>query len=269
MTTTFVPNGSASPPRMEVTIATPDGSNLTAATLWRRVSGTNTVTRVQPSTGVPSRYVEDYEAPWDTPVQYVATYTYAGGTVTETAPAQSLTPDVPAIWLIHPTIPALSMAIDVGSFSSIGLASIGTTTRRALATQHAILGNALPLLTKQGNRQAPASQLQLRSVTELEKLKLLALANDETPLLLRQPAGLAWGIEEGYYAIGDLGEDRILQYGPEPGRTLALPINRVQPPAGTVQSSWSWGGLMAGYADWGSVAAAYADWNAVTGNNPS
>lgn len=269
MTITVAANGASTPPRFEITVATPDGSNLTAITLWRRVGGVNALTRVQPSTGLPTRYVEDYEAPWDTPVSYVATYSYAGGSTTETSAAASLTPDTPALWAIHPTVPSLSLPLDTQDFGVMGLASAGDVTRKAQASLHDIVGSSLPLLTKTGNRKAAASQLELTTVTEYEKLRVLAITNDETPLLLRAPGSWHWGIEEGYYAVSDTGEARRLQFGPDQSRTIRLPIQRVQPPAGAQQSSWSWGGLMSGYADWGSVQGAYGDWNAVTGNSPA
>lgn len=270
MPVTFVTDGTNSPPQCEVTISTPDGSAMTAVTLYRTANGVRTVTRVQPSTGLASRYVEDPEAPWDTPVQYSAAITYNGGASVENpvAPAQVLTPSPAAFWAVHPLVPSRSMALDVADFGSAGIAEIGSVVRSAQATQHPILGSDLPLLTRLGNRKAAATSLTVTTVSLTERGRLASLVNDETPLLLRAPAAWGWGWEDGYYAVGDASEDRRLQYGPEAGRTIKLPLQRVAAPAGVQVSPWSWGDLAAGYADWPAVAAAFADWNAVTGNNP-
>jgi hypothetical protein len=259
-------NRASTPPQMEVTIASPDGSAMSAITLYRAASGVRTLTRVQPSTGVASRYIEDPEAPWDTDVVYSAAITYGGGSSTLTASAAQLNPS--AFWAVHPLVPGRSMALDVQDFAFAGIASIGELTRKAQANQHDILGGSLPVVTRMGNRKAAAGQLEITTVSDWERLRLAALLDDENPVLLRCPAAWGWGWDNGYYSIGDTGEARRLQYGPDSSRTIRLPFQKVAAPAGVQQSSWGWGDLLAKYADWGSVAAAYADWNAVAGNNP-
>lgn len=270
MPVTVNANGSNFPPQMEVTISTSDGSTMTSLALTRIAGGVKTATRVQPLAGFASRYLTDPESPWDAAVTYQATYATATlGTITETSAPATLTPTPAAVWAIHPTIPALSMALDAGDFSVAGLSEISEVIRAAQATQHQILGGDLPLLTKLGNRKAPATQLSLTTVTEAERQKAIALLKDETPLLIRAPAAWAWGWEEGYYAVGDAAFARRLMYGPEPSRSIRLPINQVQAPAGVQQSDWSFPGLATGYADFGQVTNRFADWNALTGNNPT
>lgn len=271
MPITVVANGTNSPPHFEITISTPDGSAMTAVTLNRQASGVTAPTRVQPTAGLASRYVEDPEAPWDTPVVYSATVTYNGGasSATMVATAATLTPTPAAFWAIHPTIPPLSMPLDTADPTEIGFSALGDAVYAAQATQHKILGSKYPTMTKIGTRLAPALQVQVTTVVAEERTALAALIDDETPLLLRAPAAWGWQWEDGYYAVADAAFARRLQYGAEPSRTVTLPLQRVMPPAGVQQSSWSWGGLLAGYPDWPSVAAAFADWNAVTGNHPS
>lgn len=269
MPVTITANGASDPPRFEVTISTPDGSTMTAVTLFRQVGGVRTATRVQPATGLASRYIEDPEAPWDAPVSYVATMTYGGGaTTTDTSAAATLTPTPAAIWAIHPTIPPLSMPIDRADFGVMGIAAVGDLVYAAQAVQHKIIASKLPLLTKVGTRLGAGWSLEVTTTSLDERTQLIALLDDETPILLRAPAAWGWAVDEGYYAVGDVAELRRQQYGPEPSRTVKLPMQKVAAPAGVQQSSWSWGGLMSGYADWPSVQAAFADWNRVTGNNP-
>jgi hypothetical protein len=272
MPVTINPNGTSDPPQFEITISTPDGSAMSSVTLYRQIGGIQTQTRVQPIAGLASRFITDPEAPWDTPVSYVAAMTYgAGGASSRTdasAPA-TLTPTPASIWAVHPTVPSLSMPVDAGAFSQLGIAQAGDLVYAAQATQHPILGSKVPILTKIGTRRAATWSIDLTSMTLNERTALLALADDETPILFRAPAAWGWGLDEGYYAIGDLTESRRWQYGPEPSRTFRLPLTKVAAPAGAQQSSWSWGGLMAGYADWPAVQAAFADWNAVTADRPS
>lgn len=264
-------NGASNPPQCEVTLSTPDGTAMTAVSLSRTASGVTAPTRVQPSTGLASRYLEDPEAPWDTWVTYTATMTYNGGASSQTVTSApvALTPSPAAIWAIHPLVPSRSMILDVGDFASAGIASIGALNRAAQANQHKILGGSLPVVTKIGARLAVAGSLELTTMTLAERNALFSLTNDETPIIIRIPSSWAWGWEDGYFAIGDLGEGRRIQYGPDAARTWTVPFQKVAAPAGTQQSDWSWGGLLAGYADWPSVAAGFGDWNAVTGNNPS
>jgi hypothetical protein len=270
MPVTIVANGANQPPQIEITIASPDGSAMTAISLVRSVGGVKTATRVQPTTGVVSRFVEDPEAPYDVAVTYIATVSTAGGLTGNvmTSNAVVLTPSPLAFWATHPTVPSRSMAIDVDDFSKAGISQIGDVVRAAQANQHVILGSETPLLTKLGNRKAGSGSIEIRTMTDAERLKLLALVNDETPILLRAPAAWGWGWEDGYYAFGDVAEGRVIQYGPEQARSIKIPFQRVAAPAGTQQSSWSWGGLLAGYADWNAVANGFRDWNGVTGNNP-
>lgn len=270
MPMTITPNGSSTPPRFEIQIDTPDGTPISSIRLLRRVAGVNSDTRVQPSTGVPSRYVEDPEAPWDTPVIYQANVSYNNyaGYATFTSAAQVLTPDVPAFWAIHPTRPEISMPLDYGDFDRIGVAELSDIVNASQANQHRILNSKFPTLTKTGYRLAPSGTLTLTSMTNDERNALGRILDDETPLLLRAPAAWGWGWEDGYYAIGDLGWGRRLQIGSEPSRTVRLPFQRVMPPAGVTQTSWGWGGVLSGYADWNAVSAAFDDWNAVLSNNP-
>lgn len=262
-------NGASTPPQFEVTITSPDGSAITAISLSRKVAGILTPTRVQPLAGAASRFIADPEGPWDSSVIYTATTTSGAGTVTESSAPATLVPSPLAIWAIHPTVPGRSMPIDVADFSQVGIAELGEVTYKSQATLHSILGGTVPTLTKVGNRAQASGSMSLTTVSLADQAKLLALLNDETPILLREPAAWGWGLDEGYYAIADVGFARRLMYGPEPSRTARLPLQKVAAPAGVQQSAWDWGGMTAGNADFGTVSARYADWNALTGNNPS
>lgn len=70
MTITVVPNPSNTPPRNEITVAVPAGQIMTNPALYRIVGGVATLTPTQPSGGLDTRIVYDYESPYDQPVVY-------------------------------------------------------------------------------------------------------------------------------------------------------------------------------------------------------
>lgn len=249
-------------PGIDVTVASPDGSALTAITLTRNADGGSALTRAQPITGLPSITVTDYEAPWDTDVTYTATVTHGGTSETYTSAAVSLSATGP--WLIHPTRPWLSVPIDQGDPQVAGIATIGTVLRASTATQHPVLRSRYPVVTSFGPRLAPTFSLTVRTMTAQEQTALINIIDDQTPLLLRFPDSVPANIEDGFYSVGDVSEDRVLQYAGEPGRLFTLAVTRVTSPAGTQQSSWDYPTLTSTYADYGSLRAAFADYSALT-----
>lgn len=248
-------------PRFEITMTSSDGSTITAVTLTRTAAGMTDSTRVQPAPGPSPRTVADYEAPWGTPVVFTATVTSTAGTETFTAAGSTLAVAVP--WIIHPTTPALSRVLDAGAFASMGVMTIGAVTRAATTTGHEILGSKYRVMTKTGPRAASRTQLEVATVTADEHQALFALVDDQTPLLIRVPAGWAWDWEDGYYDVGEVTAARFFQYGPERRRVFTLPLERVEAPAGTQQSPRTWADLLAGFPTWSAVAGAYATWTDV------
>lgn len=261
MTISVVPQPTNAPPRFQITIASPDGSAITAITLNRSQNGTTTPTRVQPLAGPSPLVVYDYEASWETAAVYSATYTYGSGsgtTQTDTAAPATLTSAFP--WLIHPTTPALSLILDQGTFSTMGVVSIGTVTRAALTTKHRILGAEFQIVTKTGPRAAPVFSMTIATVTPQERSALIALLRDQTPLLIQFPASWGWDFDGGYFDVGDAATDRWLQYGPEHRRVKTLQLEQVQAPAGTQQAQRTWATLLGEMATWQAVAAGFATW---------
>lgn len=258
MTLTVTPQPGNAPPRNQITIATPDGSAMTAVSLNRTANGTTTPVRVQPAPGPSPITAFDYEVPKGTNVVYTATVTH--GTTTETYTASGVTLTPTAAWATHPTTPALSLCLDTGSFAQMGIASIGAVTRAALTTKHRIIGSEFQVVTKVGPRAAATLQMQVTTTTLNELAAVQALVRDQTPLLIEIPAAWGWGWEDGYYDVADYTADRVLQYGPEPRRTVTLTLERVTAPAGTQQSPRTWASLLSGFPTWGAVSAAYATW---------
>jgi hypothetical protein len=261
MTITALAQPANWPPRNQITITSPDGSPFTAVSLTATANGVTTLTRVQPAPGPSPLIVWDYESARETGVVYTATVTHGAMTETYVSAPVTLTPPLP--WLTHPTTPALSMPLDQNTFSAMGVVSIGSETRAALTTKHRILGAEYEIVTKTGPRAAPSLQMVLTTTTPQEREALIALLRDQTPILITVPSAWGWDWDDGYYDVGDVGWERLWQYGADPRRTVTLPLERVQAPAGTQQAVRSWATLLHDFATWADVAAAYATWTDV------
>lgn len=261
MTIAAVAQPTNTPPRNQITITSPDGSPFTAVSLTATSNGITTPTRVQPSPGPSPLLVWDYESAREVGVVYTATVTRAGVTETYVSAPVTLTPTLP--WLTHPTTPGLSMPLDQNTFAAMGVVSIGSETRAALTTKHRILGAEYELVTKTGPRAAAALQMVLTTTSPQERAALDALLRDQTPILITVPSAWGWDWDDGYYDVGDVTVERLWQYGRDPRRTVTLPLERVQAPAGTQQAIRTWATLLAQFGTWNDVAAAYATWTDV------
>lgn len=262
MPITVTPQPGNVPPRFQITISSPNGEAITAASLVRTQNGLTTSVRVQPAAPGPSPLiVYDYEAAWETGVVYSSTVTRAGVTETYTAAAATLAPTFP--WLIHPTTPALSLPLDQRDFDRMGVVSIGDESRAALKTKHRILGAEFQVVTKTGPRAAATLPMQVATVTQAERLALVALLRDQTPILVQVPTSWGWDLDPGYYDVDDFGTGRLLQIAGEGRRTSTLQLERVEAPAGAQQAVRTWATVLAQNATWQSVAAAYATWTDV------
>jgi hypothetical protein len=261
MTITVLAQPANLPPRNQITIATPGGQTMTAVTLNRTQNGLTTQTRVQPPAGPSPIVAFDYESARETGVVYSATVTYGSTTETYTAEPATLVPLLPVA--THPLAPALSVVLDRQDFDAMGVVSLGSETRAELKTKHRILGAEYQLITKTGPRAAPTMSMTLATVTSQERAAVNALLRDQTPLFISVPSAWGWDWEDGYYDVGDVGTDRIVQYGPERRRSFVLPLERVEAPAGTQQPIRTWTTLLNDFATWNDVAAAYATWTDV------
>lgn len=249
-------------PAIDITVATPDGSNFTSVTVSRIADSGTTLTRMQPTPGLPSVTVTDFEAPWDDDIQYTATVHY--GATTATWSAGPIRVSSTAAWLIHPTRPWLSVPIDEGNSAVAGIRSIGTVHRAASVNTHTVLRSRYPVVTSFGPRLAPTFPLTIHTVTQAEQDDLIALIDDQTPLLLRFPSSMPANLEAGFYSVGDVDEDRVQQYVGDESRVFTLALTRVASPAGTQQSTWDYPAITAAYADYTALRNAFQDYSALT-----
>jgi hypothetical protein len=258
---TVTPLPDAEPPQFRIEIATPAGQTITALTVYRTAEGRTDATRFQPGPGPSPRVVVDHEGGWDSGVVYSATVSYGSTTETYTAAPASISPDCP--WLLHPTVLSLSRRLDQGTFTRMGVVSLGAVSRAANTTRHSIIGARYPVVTKTGPRSGSQLQMQVATVTSDERAALWALLDDQTPLLIRVPDDWGWDWEDGYYDVADANAERFEQYGPTRQRTFTLALARVEAPAGDLQPTRTWADVKAEFATWADVAAAYRDWTSV------
>lgn len=171
-------------------------------------------------------------------------------------------------WLIHPSNPGLSMPLSSTDRTGVAIRSVGEVVNASAVTEHQILGQSLPITTTSGPRFGAKYQLSLMSRTAVQERALIGLVADGTPLLFRAPVIYPIGIEEGFYAVGDVSRTRLADRLGDETRFFTLPLTRVQSPIVNVQNTgWSWAALAAQFATWADVAAAFATWADVFTNN--
>lgn len=249
-------------PVVNVTIATPDGSNMTAASLNRVTGGLAEMARVQPITGLASTVVQDIDALWDIPVVYSATITYGGTTTTFTSDPIVLS--ATGAWMLHPSLTTLSVQIDQGETDQIGVVSIGDVTWASTAQEHTPIGSRYPVITTYGPRQAAKTSMVIETVTAADEDALRTLIDDQSPLLIRFPSDSGANFEDGWYSIGDASASRVQQWVEDTRRQFTLALTRTTAPAITQQSTWDYPALTAAFADYAALTAAFADYPSLT-----
>lgn len=162
----------------------------------------------------------DYEAPLDEPVYYLATSTDQPTAAITTA---SLTLDSGgSTWLKHPGRPWLNTAVHAADGPGL--------SRPIPRGVFDVLGRTRPVAVSL-LRSSERGELHLTTLTDDERVALLALLADGTPLLLSTPAG--YGVGNAYISVGDVVENRVSPLGAEPARAWSLPFIAVDRPAGS------------------------------------
>jgi hypothetical protein len=265
MTVTVAAFLETTPPSMQITVSVTAGQVMTAATVYRLDNGIPTLIRAQPALGFDTVIVSDYEAPYGVPVLYKFVASTASEQTDETSePTTLLSANA---WLIHPTVPSLSMRISGDRNNLPSITSIGDVTNSSAATQHYILGSSSPITTVSGPRFSNEFMLGLMTKTRAHEVALNGLLRDGTPLLIRSPATFDIGLDEGFYSVGDVIRARMSQRPGSFTRNYSLPLTLVQSPIASVAYlGWSWAGLAGGFASWIAVATEFDSWATATVN---
>lgn len=200
--------------------------------------------------------VYDYESWFGQPFTYTATT--GAGSVT----SGSVTLSVDDIWLRHPGIPTLSVAID--------FQGEGVPERPVVQAVLEPLGRRHPIVVSDGRRRSKRDTITIRTHTDDDHEALLALVDDVTPLLLDIPPGKGYGptLTHQYLALGDLREGRLRpDYYPHPWRIWTCPYIVVDRPADTDAGDRTWANVIAEATDWADLVGMYDQWaDVLTGN---
>jgi hypothetical protein len=182
----------------------------------------------------------------------------------------TLSPD--SGWLIHPGNPAKSMRLPMGYVTGIG-----NTTRRTNATRHDRLGATYPVYTIPGPRYSREYTLNLRTRGPDDEQMLLALTDDQTPLLIDwlHDDAQRLNMDPMYIQVGDISSDRYAQMlypadasTPLWWRDWQLPCIEVDSPAVSQQAvGWTYAQLLFEQPTYQSVMDEYATYADLTAHN--
>lgn len=243
---TATPQPTSTPPGVRLDVTASGTPTVTSVTVMRTDTGGRAYP-VRTSDGGPLPLsggvatIFDYEIPYG----QTATYSVAATGVT-TANATALL-DVSAIWLVHVGVPAVSVPLFVSEF--------GELVRPSNQGVFDIIGRKDPVVVSGGARGSAAGTLSLRTKTDSERVALDQLLDDATGLFLNVPAGLRWGVESCYIAVGDVTAERTVEWAEHPYREWRLPYRVVGRPAGGSQASRTYATVAGEYATYAAIAA--------------
>lgn len=209
-----------------VPVRTNDGNPLTLST-----SGSDRV-----------GLIYDYEPPFGAAVSYLTLE--SAGTVS----TQVTVPET-RVWLIHPGVPELSMPITVARF--------GTRSRKTARGVHYPMGRATPVVQTDGARKAAEYALSVVTFTDDERRDLETLLEDSGALLLNVPASKGWGVSAEYVSVGDIQEERQVQFAGDPLRVWSLPCTVIDRPAGGSQAERTYVDVLGDNVTYASLMTKY------------
>jgi hypothetical protein len=247
------PNGTPQP-YIEVTgTGFPAGTD--SVTLYRTAAGIREIVRGvnrRPATG--ALVIQDFEAPFATPVTYeIQTFSAAGAqTSTATSTAVTLTGGAQCAWLSAPGIPTLAMPIVV--------VDDGQPNRSVDRSVLYPIGRSRPIVTT-GQRHGREQGWTFGTSTLNQRDQFLAIVNAANPVLLRT---MPRGVPGGFIALGDVEESRLINSAASEIRTFAATGIEVDAPTqGYGLSAHNWQELKDTWPTWQTVKDSYTSWLAV------
>lgn len=168
------------------------------------------------------------------------------------AESTTVTLDVDAAYFIHPIQPSLSLPIDVDGV----IVGQGTDSTRTYAARQSIFqpeGRREAVVFPLGVRGAGDWSMSILTRTVDDRNALLALLDDQAPVLLRSPALADWDLPDGWYAVGDVTVTRPVDISHVEWRQVTLPLTRVAEPPVQLAPSLTWGDLKLRGITWGDL----------------
>lgn len=206
--------------RVALESAATDGSYVDGATLggqWLGTSGASV------SVIAPVVTLLDGECPLDIPVVYqLYNPSLVGGRITSQS---AVLPSNDVTWLTHPATPSAPIAIDFNAKPSL---------------EHDVdqgvfwpLGQAEATTVSSAVRRAPSGTLGFNATSLAERDALMAKFRDVSPVLLRMPATLGYGLGM-WVSLGKITEDPQGLKAWQAGGVLSAPFVTVRTPSALV-----------------------------------
>lgn len=161
--------------------------------------------------------VDDYDAPLDVPVSYVATNGVAGDDVATAGPVTL--PSNGVAWLKHVGRPTLNQRVQLDAAPDL--------TRSANGALYPVLGRAAPVATTD-TRSAGKGVISFHTETAAQTAAILALFADGSVLQLAMPGNS--GVGSLFILPGDLTESRLTHYAAMPDRAWRLDFTVTERP---------------------------------------
>lgn len=237
-------------------------NTITKILVDRKTSGESWVTlRAGASYASPGGIaaIDDYEAPFDTPVIYRATQVTPVGATTGLS-AWATLPSQQETWLKDPAYPTRNMRLDeVTSLEEMQFVS--------RAGVFAVIDRPRPVVVA-ARRAEWTGVLSLTTATDDQRIKMDDLLKRGQVLLLSTPKN--YGIGNMYVHVGDVQQTRVTPLVTEPTRQWQLPLTAVDRPEAisTMLPGITWADVKAKYPTWQALTDTDMTWNQLLESTP-
>lgn len=244
------------PPSIAVLLAS-DGGTLSDIVIMR---GPDEVLHTIED-GVDRAETRDYEAPYGVDVTYTVTAVHSvEGPVSATGVVRLVTAGA---YLIHP-VRALSVCIDVGNWRNDGVNISGesaqSTSRPARQSRFDPPSRTRSVVFRAGPRMAASWTLVLLTPRLVDRDAIEAILTDQSPLLLRVPAGMPVDLPDGWYQAGDIDVGRVTERLDREVRKITMPLVPCERPPEAVGDVWTWQTLEDSFETWADVESTFESW---------
>lgn len=168
-------------------------------------------------------------------------------TMADVTLSDSVVHDVVEAWLIHPTNPDLSVQLSTFATGDrrdriyVESASAEKVTYPAQRELFAPLGRSRQVPVTYGRRRVGEWSLVLRCPRKEDRGALRAILDDQAPLLVRVPPSFPWDLDDGWYSVDTVDDERVLGTPTQILRTFTLPLTPCDEPALVQGAQWTYG----------------------------
>jgi hypothetical protein len=188
----------------------------------------------------------DYHPPFNTPLTYQAE---AGGVVSPLSPTVTVNSD--QAWLIHPSVPELSMQVEI-------MAPQKEIKHATVAQRFDVLNRKLPVIVNDGPRGGEQGEFVVR-VTRQNRTQIKALLADGGPILLNGPWGehdLGWK----WIQPDDISIENVAGNVQFATRNVTIPFIECAQPDADLVAPWSYADLRSANASYTTVKSGFANY---------